>query len=442
MTTNTNHHAPTDQPSTGQVDERAPFPAYKPSGKRIMELIEEARQLTDISSTGPIPLTLIQIGYIVGHVAADAARASLTPTAPADERQRHVEQVARMTKTNFALAGTVNDLAALARRLLHALNFADPGNGIAKVAANYLKRENLQGDPIRAEDVLRDSNTPTAPQAASQHIGATFENPGHKDCYCGGWTDDTGDFHNLGCPEPASQAATTASAITEQSATTIVQDIADLFAACGFEIRDNGPFSVIGSLDAAGVLVEAVIERFSASGERGAVLDEVAASIKSSFRPEDRLDPDYIAQCILSHKGRAQAPSQSARQIKTWQDRMPEPWWEKVCDMNCSPRPKKLDDCPDCVSVKRYGDPIVARDAEIAELRAALARAPLPAQQDGAVDVARDADPEIAARPFWRAVRSCLDRGASAYSDLVVLIDNEFSKVPGEYDHSESGHHD
>lgn len=30
---------------------------------------------------------------------------------------------------------------------------------------------------------------------------APVEAPGHKDCYCGGWTDDTGDYHQQGCPE-------------------------------------------------------------------------------------------------------------------------------------------------------------------------------------------------------------------------------------------------
>lgn len=62
--------------------------------------------------------------------------------------------------------------------------------------------------------------------------------------------------------------------------TTIVQDVADLFAASGFEVRpDNGPLAIAGSLDAAGVLVNAVIEHFRAGAERfdwsrkGMVLD-------------------------------------------------------------------------------------------------------------------------------------------------------------------------
>lgn len=61
---------------------------------------------------------------------------------------------------------------------------------------------------------------------------------------------------------------------------TVVQDAVDLFAACGFEVRpDNPQFAVVGSLDAAGVLVNAVIEHFQAGAERfdwsrkGMVLD-------------------------------------------------------------------------------------------------------------------------------------------------------------------------
>lgn len=72
-----------------------------------------------------------------------------------------------------------------------------------------------------------------------------------------------------------------------------------------------------------------------------------------------------------------------SQHIKTWIERMPNPWWEKVCDMNCSPRPRRLDDCPDCVRVKRYGDPIAARDEEIAELRALIAAPSSAAGQEG-----------------------------------------------------------
>lgn len=64
--------------------------------------------------------------------------------------------------------------------------------------------------------------------------------------------------------------------------------------------------------------------------------------------------------------------------ILRWKERMPEPWIEKVCDMNCSPREVNRDNCDDCMPVRKYGDPIVARDAEIAELRAALLKVEQP----------------------------------------------------------------
>lgn len=61
-------------------------------------------------------------------------------------------------------------------------------------------------------------------------------------------------------------------ASTEPSAkpnASIVEDVIDLFAACGFEVRpDGGPLAIAGSIDAAGVLVEAVIEKFSPGDER------------------------------------------------------------------------------------------------------------------------------------------------------------------------------
>ena len=44
-------------------------------------------------------------------------------------------------------------------------------------------------------------------------------------------------------------------------ADTIVQAVADLFRACGFEVREEGgQFAVVGSIDAAGMLVEAILE--------------------------------------------------------------------------------------------------------------------------------------------------------------------------------------
>jgi hypothetical protein len=58
--------------------------------------------------------------------------------------------------------------------------------------------------------------------------------------------------------------------------------------------------------------------------------------------------------------------------IKTWRERMPAPRIEYRCAMNCWPRnPGQA--CGDCMSITVHGDPIAARDAEIAELRAELA---------------------------------------------------------------------
>lgn len=62
--------------------------------------------------------------------------------------------------------------------------------------------------------------------------------------------------------------------------------------------------------------------------------------------------------------------------IRTWQERMPAPRAAFYCSMNCSGvgmHAIRDDDCGDCGSTTVHGDPIAARDAEIAELRTALA---------------------------------------------------------------------
>lgn len=137
------------------------------------------------------------------------------------------------------------------------------------------------------------------------------------------------------------KGATTASASGSDSGD-IVHEILGIFQSCGFEVREpsepglSNPFAVCGSLDSAAVLLETLLTETNACSHGGErfdwsrkgmvlnpegfyvhyrktddILDEVAASIKSTFRPDDRLDPDYIAQCILSHKGCAPAPSRS-----------------------------------------------------------------------------------------------------------------------------------
>ena len=71
----------------------------------------------------------------------------------------------------------------------------------------------------------------------------------------------------------------------------------------------------------------------------------------------------------------------SNQQIPTWQERMPAPYPQKYCTMNCGAykddkrsRAQRMDECGDCVTVAVHGDPIAARDAEIADLRAALSQ--------------------------------------------------------------------
>lgn len=57
-------------------------------------------------------------------------------------------------------------------------------------------------------------------------------------------------------------------------------------------------------------------------------------------------------------------------EIPTWKERMPAPRIEMQCSMNCSPRGGP---CEECWPVTVHGDKVAARDAEIADLRAALA---------------------------------------------------------------------
>lgn len=67
----------------------------------------------------------------------------------------------------------------------------------------------------------------------------------------------------------------------------------------------------------------------------------------------------------------------SAINIKKWPERMPAPRKEYQCAANCYPS-NPGPDCIDCMPVTVHGDPIAARDAEIAELRAALERLTAP----------------------------------------------------------------
>lgn len=87
-----------------------------------------------------------------------------SPVVPDRTAEELRSSIIKSVKTSFALAGQVNDLAMLTRRLIHALNHANPNNAIARKAADYLLRNGLQGSPLRAEDVLRgDAAAPSAP---------------------------------------------------------------------------------------------------------------------------------------------------------------------------------------------------------------------------------------------------------------------------------------
>ena len=89
----------------------------------------------------------------------------------------HIENLADLLDERAALAAApqapaapVDDLAQLVKQLVRALRKALPGNDLADKALDYLKRQGLQGSPLRA--------TPEAPQthagllAAAAHIQA------------------------------------------------------------------------------------------------------------------------------------------------------------------------------------------------------------------------------------------------------------------------------
>ncbi|WP_314439469.1 hypothetical protein [Massilia timonae] len=100
---------------------------------------------------------------------------------------------------------------------------------------------------------------------------------------------------------------------------------------------------------------------------------------------------DILAACADDLRkrwdaARATPPSPStAPEVKTWQQRMPKPRHAYMCDMNCSRdrRHNSPTSCGDCMGVMVHGDPVAARDAEIAELRAALASRPAEVDDKG-----------------------------------------------------------
>lgn len=68
------------------------------------------------------------------------------------------------------------------------------------------------------------------------------------------------EFGGAPTAESAQPAATSGD---DPAGTSIVQDVRDLFSACGFEVREGAGFcELVGSIDAGGVLVEAVLTDF------------------------------------------------------------------------------------------------------------------------------------------------------------------------------------
>ena len=74
----------------------------------------------------------------------------------------------RAQKDYAELERVTDDLAALVRRLAHSLRKAAPGNDLPEKALDYLKRESLQGSPLRDEAEApnaQDQARPEAPKA-------------------------------------------------------------------------------------------------------------------------------------------------------------------------------------------------------------------------------------------------------------------------------------
>lgn len=89
-------------------------------------------------------------------------------------REQAKENAKAAAMTNHALAGQVNDLAALVRRFIHASKSGVPIT-FADKAVDYLKRNNLQGSPLRMEDVLRGSPQPVGAVVVEQVEQSPYE---------------------------------------------------------------------------------------------------------------------------------------------------------------------------------------------------------------------------------------------------------------------------
>ena len=99
--------------------------------------------------------------------------------------------------------------------------------------------------------------------------------------------------------------------------------------------------------------------------------------------------------------------------VKPWADRMPAPRKAFACDMNCSGVGKETVrevGCGDCMRITIYGDPVKARDDEIAELRAALAdrQVAAPGEANGAIKTALHYAEKAYATPGLRDARKAM----------------------------------
>lgn len=97
-------------------------------------------------------------------------------------------------------------------------------------------------------------------------------------------------------------------------------------------------------------------------------IEELADAIyKHNYKGEGEIDTTHPAP---------EPDVTTVANVPTWQERMPAPRRAFQCDMNCGGvgLGKVVDKgCGDCMPIIVHGDPIVARDAEIAALRALAA---------------------------------------------------------------------
>ncbi len=348
--------AATDQPSAGQVDERA-LPPLPVASARLYSQNGYTR-----ASTRPGKgIALFTADQMTDYVRAD--RASLTPTAP---------QAASPATPVVATHGLVEKIKDAMKT--------------CQVGANY------DGNKLawKLEDLLADAERAPvpAPQAASQQAEAeTAEHFGLLRIADNGksvtvvaderfWSGECSIPDGVYCITSAPQAATTAIACPACNGN-------DANAPCAYPsegktgcLRDarlatTASGSIDGQLTGAPCAVKQEATTASASiGDdehfHSLIVDVMVAAKNFTPIKEQATKLDALIAYI---DNRAPAPSRKAAppELRTAADE-----WRKA--------------------INYYGvNSDSAEEAWAKVERAALARAPLPAQQDGAVDVARDA---------------------------------------------------